>query len=107
FRNITGDSTAVQQPTKMRPRPSRATLTIGPNPSNPITAISYQLSAVSFVNLSVYDITGRRVAQLVNGRQNPGDYSVSWNATGNASGVYLIRLDTGQQRITQKMVVVK
>ncbi|MCX6640308.1 MAG: T9SS type A sorting domain-containing protein, partial [bacterium] len=107
FRNITGDSTAVQQPTKMRPRPSRATLTIGPNPSNPITAISYQLSAVSLVNLSVYDITGRRVAQLVNGRQNPGDYSVSWNATGNASGVYLVRLTTPGEEIAQKVVILK
>ncbi|MCX6640387.1 MAG: FG-GAP-like repeat-containing protein [bacterium] len=107
FRNVTGDSTAVLQPTKMRPRPCRATLTIGPNPSNPITAISYQLSAVSLVNLSVYDISGRRVAQLVNSRQNPGEYSVSWNATGNASGVYLVRLDAGKQRVTGKVVVVK
>ncbi|MCX6641532.1 MAG: T9SS type A sorting domain-containing protein [bacterium] len=107
FRNVTGDSTAVLQPTKMRPRPSRATLSIGPNPSNPVTAISYQLSAVSLVNLSVYDISGRRVAQLVNGRQNPGEYNVSWNSSGKASGVYLIRLDAGQQRITQKVVVVK
>ncbi|MCX6641159.1 MAG: T9SS type A sorting domain-containing protein [bacterium] len=107
FRNVTGDSTAVPIPPKQRPRPCRATLTIGPNPSNPITAISYQLSAVSLVNLSVYDISGRRVAQLVNARQNPGDYSVSWNASGNASGVYLVRLETPQEEVTQKVVVIK
>ncbi|MCX6640521.1 MAG: FG-GAP-like repeat-containing protein [bacterium] len=107
FKNVTGDTTAVLQPTKMRPRPNRATLTIGPNPSNPITAISYQLSAVSLVNLSVYDIAGRKVAQLVNGRQNPGDYSISWNATGNASGVYLVRLTTPGEEVTQKVVVLK
>ncbi|MCX6641281.1 MAG: FG-GAP-like repeat-containing protein [bacterium] len=107
FRNITGDSTAVPIPPNQRPRPSRVTLTIGPNPSNPITAISYQLSVASLVNLSVYDISGRRVAQLVNGRQNPGDYSVSWNATSNASGVYLVRLTTPGEEVTQKVVVVK
>ncbi|MCX6639689.1 MAG: FG-GAP-like repeat-containing protein [bacterium] len=107
FRNITGDSTAVLQPTKMRPRPSRATLSIGPNPSNPISLISFSLPSPQEVSLSVYNILGSKVATLVSGKQSAGDHTVSWNATGNASGVYLVRLETPQEEVTAKVVVVK
>jgi hypothetical protein len=105
FRNVTGET--VIGPHKERPHPKRATLSINPSPANPKTAISIQLSALSFVNLSVYDITGRKVAELVNGTMSAGEHTVSWNASGNASGVYLVKLEAGEERVTQKMVVVK
>ncbi|MCX6641268.1 MAG: FG-GAP-like repeat-containing protein [bacterium] len=107
YRNITGDSTAVLQPTKMRPRPSRATLTIGPNPSNPISLISFSLPAPQEVSLEVYNILGSKIATLVSGKQSAGDHTVSWNATGNASGVYLVRLTTPHEEVTKKIVVTK
>lgn len=66
-----------------------------PNPFNPTTSISYQLSAVSDVELSIYNILGQKVAALVNAKQNAGNYSVDWNAAGFASGVYMCRLSTG------------
>ncbi|MCX6638866.1 MAG: FG-GAP-like repeat-containing protein [bacterium] len=107
FKNATGDTTAVLQPTKMRPRPCRATLTIGPNPSNPISLISFSLPSPQEVSLSVYNILGSKIATLVSGKQSAGDHTVSWNATGNASGVYLVRLTTPGEEVTQKVVVVK
>ncbi len=65
-----------------------------PNPFNPITAIGYQLSAVSFVDLSIYNLLGQRVATLVSKNQPVGNYSVQWDASGFASGVYIYILQT-------------
>jgi hypothetical protein len=63
-----------------------------PNPFNPSTAISYQLTAVSFVNLKVFDMLGREVESLVDGRKEAGRYSLNWNAANLPSGVYLYQL---------------
>jgi hypothetical protein len=66
-----------------------------PNPFNPTTVISYQLPAVSQVELSIYSILGQRVATLVNKKQAAGNHKVQWNASGFASGVYMYRLSAG------------
>ncbi len=78
-----------------------------PNPFNPTTLISYQLPVASEVSLKVYDVLGREVATLVNGRQEAGRYSVSFNAASFASGVYFYRLQAGQFVQTRKMMLVK
>jgi agmatine deiminase len=63
-----------------------------PNPFNPSTTIGFQVTAYSHVRLSIYDLLGREVATLVNRQMEPGSYHAEWNATGVASGVYVIRL---------------
>jgi photosystem II stability/assembly factor-like uncharacterized protein len=86
-----------------------------PNPFNPSTAISYQLSAVSFVTLKVYDILGREIEALVDEIQSSGTHTVRWNASRYSSGVYFYRLQCRSVRdqvqssyiATRKMVVVK
>ncbi len=78
-----------------------------PNPFNPKTVVSYQLSVVSSVRLVVYDILGREVAVLVNERKAPGTYSVEFDASNLASGVYLYRLSAGTYIETRKMVLMK
>lgn len=78
-----------------------------PNPFNPSTAISYQLSAVSLVNLSVYDIAGRKVAELVNGWREVGFHEVVFDGSGLASGVYIVRLKAGDLSASEKMVLMK
>ena len=78
-----------------------------PNPFNASTAISYQLLAVSNVNLTVYDITGHEVAALVNGFEAAGAHSIIWNAEGFTSGVYFVRLNADGFEQTQKMLLVK
>jgi hypothetical protein len=78
-----------------------------PNPFNPSTVMSYQLPVASNVSLKVYDVLGREVATLVNGRQEAGRYSVSFNAASFASGVYFYRLQAGNFVQTKKMMLVK
>lgn len=78
-----------------------------PNPFNPTTAISYQLSAFSFVNLSVYDLAGRKVAELVNGWREAGTHEVTFDGSNLATGVYLYRLEVGDFRAAGKMVLLK
>ncbi len=78
-----------------------------PNPFNPNTAISYQLSVSSFVELTVYDISGRQVAELVNGWRNAGVHEVTFDGSDLASGVYFYRIDAGDFKAVKKMVMVK
>ncbi|MDP2883408.1 MAG: alpha/beta hydrolase-fold protein [Ignavibacteria bacterium] len=63
-----------------------------PNPFNPTTTIRYQLSVISGVKLSVFDILGREVALLVQEQKEAGHYSVQWNASVLASGLYFYQL---------------
>ncbi len=63
-----------------------------PNPFNPTTTIGYQLSAISFVSLKIFDLLGREVATLVNEERSAGIYSAQWNASAFPSGVYFYRL---------------
>ena len=78
-----------------------------PNPFNPETVISYQLPVVSHVNLAVYDLSGRRVAQLINGWREAGYHEVTFDGIGLASGVYIYHLTAGQFTATGKMVLVR
>jgi hypothetical protein len=78
-----------------------------PNPFNPTTAISYQLTAESFVTLKVLDVLGREVAMLVNEEQAPGRHEVVFDAKNLGSGVYFYQLIAGQAIQTQKMLLLR
>ena len=78
-----------------------------PNPFNPSTAISYKLSAVSDITLRVYDVLGREVATLVDGRQNPGTHTAVFDGSKFASGVYFYRLESPGANLVRKMVLLK
>ena len=78
-----------------------------PNPFNPVTSISYELSFISNVNLTVYDMTGRKVAELYKGTNTPGYHTISWNALGHSSGIYYVKMRTGEYISTQKLMLVK
>ncbi len=78
-----------------------------PNPFNPATVISYQLAKPGHVTLRVYDALGRVVATLVDRRQGPGKYDVTFNGGRFPSGVYLYRLDAGNHSAMKKMMLVK
>jgi hypothetical protein len=79
-----------------------------PNPFNPTTAIGYQLSAVSDVELSIYNLLGQKVAILVSEKQNAGRYQVEWDASGYASGIYFYTLKTNKGvMITKKMLLLE
>jgi|GEM_PF-2114021 len=83
-----------------------------PNPFNPTTTINYQLPRSGKTTLRVYDITGREAAELVNGFQGTGFYSVRWDGSSSsgipvASGVYFYRLESGNFNKTSKMIFLK
>ena len=64
-----------------------------PNPFNPTTTISYKLPESSLVILNVYDILGNEINKLVNGKQNAGEHTISYNASKLSSGTYFLRLN--------------
>jgi len=78
-----------------------------PNPFNPSTVISYQLPVRSYVTIKVYDILGREVATLVKGVKNVGNYSITFNGSDLASGIYFYQLKTGNFIQAKKMILLK
>jgi hypothetical protein len=78
-----------------------------PNPFNPATEISYMLEKSSNVTLTVYDILGRDVAVLVNGRIEQGEHTLRWDAQNVPSGVYFYRLSAGGFVQTKRMILLK
>jgi hypothetical protein len=78
-----------------------------PNPFNPTTAVSYQLSAHCFVTLKVLDVLGREVTTLVTGEQPAGAYRVEFSGSGLSSGIYFAKLQAGILTRTIKMVLTK
>ncbi|HVO72977.1 MAG TPA: cellulase family glycosylhydrolase [Ignavibacteriaceae bacterium] len=78
-----------------------------PNPFNPSTIITYEIPAVSYVILKIYNILGREVSTLVNGIKNPGRYEVKFDAGNLMSGIYLYRLQAGRFTETRKLIVLK
>lgn len=78
-----------------------------PNPFNPSTLIRYQLPVSSVVSLKVFDMLGREVAVLVDGKENAGSHEVTFNAKGLSSGVYFYRLETNGFVDTKQFTLIK
>lgn len=78
-----------------------------PNPFNPSTTIKYSLSKETKVLLTVYNLLGQKIATLIDKVNPAGEYTVTWNASKLASGVYLYKLDTGAQTYVRKMTLLK
>ena len=83
-----------------------------PNPFNPVTTLRYDLPEDALVNITIYDIMGRIVNNLVSNQQNAGYKSIQWNATNDAgqpvsAGLYFYTIEAGEFRQTRKMVLLK
>ena len=83
-----------------------------PNPFNPLTLINYELLSDGLVNITIYDMMGRKVKTLVNGLQTVGYKSIMWNATDDknepvSAGLYLYTMQVGGSRQAKKMVLLK
>lgn len=84
-----------------------------PNPFNPSTTIGYDVPTNAYVTISVYDILGRVVAQLVDGSHSANSYTVRWNASGLSSGMYIYRMvsknedGTGTFTSVKKLLLMK
>lgn len=78
-----------------------------PNPFNPVTNIIFKLQDSENVILSVYDITGRLVSTLVDEVKEPGQYTVLFDGSRLASGIYFYRLQYGSNVRTKRMTLIK
>ncbi|HEX7343186.1 MAG TPA: T9SS type A sorting domain-containing protein, partial [bacterium] len=82
-------------------------LGVHPNPLNLSTVLSFELREASFVKLGVYDVSGRLVAELVDGWRDAGSHSAVFDGTNLASGIYVYRMTAGSFEASGKMVLVK
>jgi len=83
-----------------------------PNPFNPVTTLRYDLPEDGLVYITVYDMLGNVVSNLVNANQSSGHKSIQWNATNNqgepvSAGVYLYKIQAGDFVDTKKMILLK
>jgi hypothetical protein len=78
-----------------------------PNPFNAGTTIGFELEESSHVKLTIYDITGARVATLADGEMEAGLYSINWDAGEVASGVYYYSLKANGEESTKKMTLLR
>ena len=78
-----------------------------PNPFNPTTTINYNIGFEGHVSITVYDLSGRVVDNLVDGYKNEGNHEVTWSADMHPSGVYFVRLNVNGYTDTQKLMLIK
>ncbi|MCK9425499.1 MAG: T9SS type A sorting domain-containing protein [Ignavibacteriaceae bacterium] len=78
-----------------------------PNPFNPVTTINYSVPELGLVNITVFDVLGRKVKTLVNTVQNAGEYSIPFDASKLSGGIYYYRMTTNRNAITRKMILLK
>ena len=78
-----------------------------PNPFNPVTSIRFDIPKASFVKVSVYDVMGREISNLVNEQLKAGEYMVKWDAARYSSGIYFYSIATDGYQTTKKMILAK
>lgn len=103
----TCDPFMIEDPTDQSVSAESVRFSVGPNPFNQTTTLYYTLPEDAHVNLSVYDISGCEVANIVNGLQIAGFYRVTFDATDLPSGIYPYRLKLGHLSFCGKLVLIK
>jgi hypothetical protein len=107
FKFIVGTPGFIAQQTSKLLPDRFALLPNYPNPFNPVTTIEFHVPQQSAVVLRIYDLLGSEVETLVRDEKLPGVYSVLWNATGYASGVYFYRMSAAGFEETRKLLVIR
>jgi len=81
--------------------------TVYPNPFNPSTSIKFDIPKMSHTVLEVFNIKGQLVETLLNKPMQPGSFEVHWTPENLSSGVYMVRLTSGEKVMNQKVTFVK
>jgi hypothetical protein len=106
FSYVGNSVTSVKQTDNLQPKSFLLSQNF-PNPFNPSTEIKYSIPQTGIVTLKVYNLLGQEVAVLVDREQTAGNYTVNFNASKLASGVYIYRIQSGGFSLTKKMTVLK
>jgi hypothetical protein len=78
-----------------------------PNPFNPVTHISFEIGQAMNISLEIFDLTGRKVAEPASGKHDQGMHTVRFDARNLASGLYIARLQAGNEIFHSKMMLIK
>ncbi len=78
-----------------------------PNPCNDMTTIKFAVPGESYVNISLYDISGREVVNLVNETMKPGYYEFDANVRNYSSGIYFLRMNAVDFSSTKKLIIAR
>lgn len=78
-----------------------------PNPFNPSTTIDYQLSQTGHVRVTIFNLAGQWVETLVDETRPPGNYSITWDATGKSSGTYFYQFEVNDKIMNRRMLLLK
>jgi hypothetical protein len=78
-----------------------------PNPFNPTTTLSYQLPQAAHVRLRIYNALGQLVESLVDAKQQPGNYLLTWQASGHPSGTYFYQIEVEGMLTQRKMLLLR
>jgi hypothetical protein len=89
------------------PHPSSYVLCSYPNPFNPTTQIRFDLPQAALVNLTIFDVLGRKVETLLNDTRSAGSHHIVWNAENQAAGIYFARMRAGDYIRTTKLLLLK
>lgn len=76
-----------------------------PNPFNPVTTIAFNLPQSDHVKLTIYDVTGRKINDIVEGKMDAGEHSIQFDAHHLSSGVYFYRLAVGHKFVQKKKMI--
>jgi hypothetical protein len=78
-----------------------------PNPFNPVTTIEFGMMKEVQVHVAIYDLLGREVAVLVNGIMPAGVHQINWDASSFTSGLYLVKMQTGDFTSVRKVILMR
>ena len=87
-----------------------AVFTLGaayPNPFNPSTSITLDVEDAGYVSIQIYNLYGQLVATLSKGNMNPGNHTMTWDASNQVSGMYFVKAETAGYMSTQKLLLIK
>jgi hypothetical protein len=112
FDSFRSDWTGISVVDLMHPASELVLEAPSPNPARHSMTLAYSLPRSESVDLSLYDVQGRRVTTLIHGRQPAGRHVVSWDGEraageGMTAGVYFLRLDTGRETRSQRVTIVR
>jgi hypothetical protein len=118
YKSTTGDGPIVEEfyhspwgedeiPSVRAELPQWPEISAWPNPFNPTTTINFDLIEDASVKISVYNVTGQQVAELVNASYPAGSHQITWDASGLPAGVYIVALDAGRFHTAQKVTLLK